>query len=79
MDKPKTVRVRIAVAVDETGDWATSGWNSKHDHKYDQRAQDAALEGVTGRHVGFHWIEADIPIPVTTTLVVEPTEATNPA
>lgn len=80
MDKPKTVRVRIAVAVDETGVWASAGFpnhRQKDTGVHDKEMQEFALEGVSGRHVGFHWIEADIPIPVTTTQVVEPTEGTN--
>lgn len=78
MDKPKTVRVRIAVAVDETGDWSASGWRltpgrSPAGH-YDEM-QGIALDGVMGKHVVYHWIEADIPIPEETTHVVEPIAA----
>lgn len=78
MDKPKTVRVRIAVAVDETGDWASAGWRratSQKTEKHDDDMQGVALDGVQGNYVGFHWIEADIPIPEATTHVVEPIAA----
>lgn len=76
MDKPKTVRVRVAVVVDEAGDWSSAGWRmatGKKTETHDDDMQGAALDGVRGKHVGFHWIEADIPIPETTTQVVEPT------
>lgn len=75
MDKPKTVRVRIAVAVDETGDWSAAGWRmhpSRKAGKHDDELKEIALDRVQGKCVGFHWIEADIPIPETTTQVVEP-------
>lgn len=67
MTTPKTVRVRIAVAVDEYGEWAANGWNSKKPD-YDTSAQSLALEGVEGCAVGFHWVEADVPVPETTTI-----------
>lgn len=76
MGEPRTVRVRIAVAVDETGDWASSGWRlstrNKPESQYDDM-QGIALDGVNGKVIGYHWIEADIPIPQTMTHVVEPT------
>lgn len=67
MNNPKTVRVKIAVAVDEYGAWAANGWNSKKPD-YESAAQSLAMEGVEGAHVAFHWIEADVPVPETTTI-----------
>lgn len=67
MSTPKTVRVKIAVAVDEFGGWNSSGWRSKKPD-YESEAQSLALEGVEGVHVAFHWVEADVPVPETTTI-----------
>lgn len=75
MSEQKTVRVRIAVAVDEGGDWASAGWRRQGgttEQKYDDETQGCALEGVMGTHVAFHWIEADVPLPETKLIVVEP-------
>ena len=57
----KTVRVRIAVAVDPNGEWNASGWNSLTD-KYDDVAMGIALEGV-GEGEARYWIEAELPLP----------------
>lgn len=75
MSDKKCVRVRIAVAVDETGDWASAGWKSKSEHpkRHDDNLADSALDGVVGRNACIHWVEADIPLPEQTTHFVEPT------
>lgn len=64
-DKPKTVRVRIAVAVNEHGHWNASGyfkWNKGE-------ARETALEGLDepGAET-IHYVEADVPIPAPQTI-----------
>lgn len=76
MGEPRTVRVRIAVAVDETGGWASAGWRmatGKKPEKHDDYIRESAMDGVEGKCACVHWVEADIPIPQTMTHVVEPT------
>lgn len=57
-DKPKTVEVRIAVAVDKDGGWCSSGADG---HK-DDDLMNAALGGM-GRHEARYWVTATLPIP----------------
>jgi len=65
MSEPKTVRVRIAVAVSDNGVWAVAKGDSY------KNAKEWALEflppnrGVTE---AVHFIEADIPLPVSQTI-----------
>jgi hypothetical protein len=44
MAKPKTIRVRIAVAVDAAGDWAAAGWRGAKDSEALEAAIDAGAE-----------------------------------
>lgn len=66
-----TVRVRIAVAVDEHGAWASCGWLRGGDARLTRHALDDLLnvqeQGAESRHVVF--VEADVPLP--TPVVVE--------
>jgi hypothetical protein len=75
----KTVRVRIAVAVDEKGRWACSGWNEpalvalrsnpKDAAKQDESDRENAVDELDahfGDGLGTHhvvFVEADVPIP----------------
>ena len=61
----QTVRVRIAVAVDEYGDWSAYGSNYHDDEWASQEAVDNIRE-VPIRSVYF--VEADLPIPVAETV-----------
>lgn len=68
--KPKTVRVRIAVAVDCDGHYAASGCHCE-DNAHDFGDEFENLESCLGyaqhpRHVV--WVEADVPLPVTQTV-----------
>lgn len=54
----KTVKVRIAVAVDPEGEWNSCGW-SKSD---DKDCRSIAIEGVAPGEV-LYWLEADLPLP----------------
>ena len=56
-----TVRARIAVAVDERGDWHACGWPEA-----DHNAMQFCLDGLKPRDaltVGQFWLEADLPVP----------------
>ena len=56
--KPRTVKVRIAVAVDSEGNWSACGWNDA--------AEDMLLNPVLdtlGPVSMWRWITAELPIP----------------
>ena len=65
-EKPKTVRVRIAVAVDAKGRYQVDGWKGATD------------EVIAANAAGYHmcpegclcvrFIEADVPLPESTTI-----------
>lgn len=57
----KTVRIRIAVAVDQQGHWNASGWSGEYSPAKDA-AIDSALE-YCGSGAVLYWVEADLPIP----------------
>lgn len=69
-NEQKTIRVRIAVAVNADGHYGTDGY-SKADgsHQDDDDMEKWALRDCRGdgRKV-VHFIEADIPLPVATTI-----------
>jgi hypothetical protein len=61
----QTIKVRIAVAVNEKGEWNSAGWNHhKDDSKADNNKRSSALEGLEpGRQEVVYFIEAEVPIP----------------
>lgn len=59
----KTVKVRIAVAVDSDGDWSASGWKGARDY----HAMGTAVDGV-GDNASRYWITAELPIPEAPTI-----------
>jgi hypothetical protein len=71
----KTVKVKIAVSVDYTGDWSSAGWkgvDEKEMHSYT----------IDGLHPGEkrYWLEAELEPPeeVPTTISPTVTDATQP-
>lgn len=54
----KTLKVRIAVAIDFDGNWSASGW----DKGGDDQLMDIAAEGVDVGETRY-WITAVLPIP----------------
>jgi hypothetical protein len=58
----KTVKVRIACAVNSRGEWNVSGWSSD---KEGRGATDVAIDGLDVDDLGevLHWITAEIPVP----------------
>ena len=57
----KTIRVRIAVAIDSGGEWNANGWGGAGE-PYSPQAEAMAREAVGG-DAAVHWIEADLPVP----------------
>lgn len=57
----KTVKVRIAVAVNADGNWNSSGWKKAKDSDAMDLAQEGLQEISSCEKV--YWVEADIPIP----------------
>ncbi len=62
----KTVKVRVAVAVDTDGKWAASGWGTLVSLNKEQ-AMDIAVEGVEPGEARY-WLEAELTIPEHTTI-----------
>lgn len=54
----QTIKTRILVAVDEKGVWTAAGYHNNPDPR-----EWIALDDLT-ECVAFHWVEAEIPIPV---------------
>ena len=69
MSQPKTVRVRIAVAVGDDGVWNSCGWGGPNDTQKDVELIGIALEPMESGIVNVHWVEADVPVPAS--VVVE--------
>lgn len=63
-DEKEPVKVRIAVVVNEKGEWTAAGGDQISDAEKKQAALDMG-EGSSaeGLHV-VHWVEADVPIPM---------------
>jgi len=58
-----TVRVRVALVVDEAGRWGVAGgheWCDDYDEKWQWLAEE---ENVCGERLNHHIIEADVPLP----------------
>lgn len=64
MSEARTVRVRIAVAVTPDGAWSAFGYSG-----YDEKGvKESVFIDDLPEGEQFHWIEADVPIPVATTI-----------
>lgn len=69
----KTVKVRIAVAVDRKGDWSSAGWNTSYDDaRYARDAFGSAVENLDEGEARY-WLEAELPIPEDSATVVQAT------
>lgn len=64
----KTVRVRIAVAIDKNGIWNCAGWKQTDKIISDDYISAAAIDGIDSAEVIVHFVEADIPIPESETI-----------
>lgn len=63
MSSTKTVKVRIAVAVDEEGQWRCAGWMADPDDKnaFDDMMEIATEDLLPGEEC--YWLEAVLPLP----------------
>jgi hypothetical protein len=69
----KTIKVRIALAVDADGDWCANGWSTKSDPKrYEEDAFGCAVENIADGEARY-WIEADVQVPEKITGTVKAT------
>lgn len=57
----RTVRARILVAVDTDGDWSSVGTCDLTDEDMRKRL---TPEDMACGIIAYHWIEADIPVPI---------------
>lgn len=67
-EQGETVRVRIAVAVNNAGEWATAGESYRNGHAIsDEMASGEAIQDLRtpGR---VHFVEANIPLPTSVTV-----------
>lgn len=62
VSKPRTVRVRILVAVDDKAHWASSGYYSGPQAANSDPKEWIALDDLS-EVIRYSWIEADIPLP----------------
>lgn len=58
----KTVKIRVAVAVDPSGDWYAAGWSMYNGEPNSVEAMDEAIDGVESGEACY-WLEAELPIP----------------
>jgi hypothetical protein len=72
----RTVRVRVAVVVEEDGSWGASGWDrreamtqSGHDSGIIQEARSSLIGSTQRQQVVF--LEADLPLPTAPTVEAE--------
>lgn len=74
MSEPKTIRVRIAVAVDEAGSWYASGWSDQDPEDTKERTSESLGYTQKGQS-HLVWVEADVPLPSVPTIQGTVTEA----
>jgi hypothetical protein len=59
---PKTVKVRIAVAVDPEGAFCAAGWAGPDGVAIGKEAMDVATDGVESGEARY-WLEVELPVP----------------
>lgn len=69
MSERKTVRVRIAVVVDESGDWSAAGSGGLDWATDDPTSVDEAHEAGVAPDGAVRFVEADVPLPVPAVVV----------
>ncbi len=68
----KKIKVRIALVIDNTGDWSAAGWHSAD--KDLQTCFDVCLDGLAENEIEKKWIvEAEIEIPELSQQTIEGT------
>lgn len=63
----KTIRVKIPIAIGPHGKWNAVGWSGDDP----ERCMETAVDGLDDTEQSYiiHYIEADVPVPETTTIV----------
>lgn len=61
-ERPKTVRVRVAVIVDRTGRWYAAGYAGETDKEMIESVESTETVGPV------YFIEADLPVPMDETI-----------
>lgn len=64
VEQVPTKRVRILVAIDSEGKWTSAGY----DYGNGNDPHDWIMLDDLGPHMSYHWVEADVPLPVSTTI-----------
>lgn len=72
------VKVKVAVAVDSTGDWVASGWKHPEPSIAKILYHTGIIDSLNGVEETFYWLEAELDIPETSTIVPEVTKAEKP-
>ena len=68
MTSPKTIRVRIAVAVSAKGNWCASGWKDSDGAVH---GEDCVFDGIVPSDTSnaiVVFVEADVPLPESVTV-----------
>lgn len=62
------MKIRIAVAAKQDGEWVASGWGSRSREPSDKAKMDCAISGLGSYECDHFIIEADLPLPEYTTI-----------
>ena len=68
----KTIKVRVAVAVDPSGKWNALGWSGESDYVIMADCVEHLAEGEAR-----YWLEAELPIPEVPVIKAEVTDESN--
>lgn len=63
-------KIRIAVAIDRNGHWASGGWYSGNEIK-DETTLNFIIDSMAENILKIYWIETEIDIPEIETIAVE--------
>ena len=67
-EKPTRKRIKIAVAVDDVGNWVALGSSEYEDHYTIDELLDDELDNLDGDAKQQFWLVVDIPLPITEVL-----------
>lgn len=73
MTEQRTVRVRIAVAVDSSGKWGSCGWMGADE----EDAMCHACEALDALGEALYWLEAELPLPTASTIAAKVIDASD--
>lgn len=73
-ETPKTVKCRIALAVDPRGEWNACGWGNGWSKASDVSKMLLAAEPLEPLAANY-WVEVEVPVPTVPTICAEAKEA----